>query len=503
MFLLDVKTHLNVEPKISNEIEDIINPKLTIGTLDFQYISSPTNFFVLEPTKKFKDLVQDDDICIHILIGDTHNSAGGQCEEIVDTSITVINTSSTGWFKILDSISSDQQPIDYFVENYFPFKLLQDPDLILSKDTIQQLKKTETSSFLTFIRDNYLPCFSSINELKQKHCFTKNIRYHMVDIRTTSDTLNINLTTQQSVKNPIFFERYFYQTFVNFFRSLNSNEIICVNAQNSIKVEDFILIMLQNKLSECSDILFDENNLFFTKKSLIFKQISKQKGSRIFFINFCKEYWKYAIETLFDLHEFESEKKKLIELFHHRKQLCDNTYTDFGTANSTQKEYINYAYRFNKTIRIFLHITMFPFLDLYYMLRSWKQVPIRSWCSVLNAGSMHAFLIANFLSLKGYFQVRFAEGNLYEIKASKYDIIRMFDSRIKERCLQVSTSVNIDTLSSNAHIDYELINARKKFLGGQLYLKMMNGYQLTREELEVLCKQQKQDIHEVEKLFKF
>jgi hypothetical protein len=79
----------------------------------------------------------------------------------------------------------------------------------------------------------------------------------------------------------------------------------------------------------------------------------------------------------------------------------------------------------------------------------------------------------------------------------------MFDSRIKERCLQVSTSVNIDTLSSNAHIDYELINARKKFLGGQLYLKMMNGYQLTREELEGLCKQQKQDIHEVEKLFKF
>ena len=493
----DVKQKLFVqqaEHSLINDLDDLFEPKLTLGTISFQNISSSTNFFVLEPTIKFKEVVQDDKICLHILIGDTHNSIEGQCK---GSDINVINTSSTGWFKILDSISSAEQPIDYFVENYFPFKLLQDPDLILNKDVIHQLKRTETPSLLTFIRDNYLPCFSSsdtVKELKQKHCFTKNIRYHMVDIRTTADS--INLTNNQQKQNTNFYERYFYQAFLNFFRSLNSNEIISSNV--NVKVEDFILLVLQNDLTKCASILFDENNLLFTKKSLIFKQIQKQKGSKNFFVNFCKEYWTFAIKNLLLFYEFENENKKLIDLINYRKQFSDVMKLDFGSSNISQKEYMIHAFKFNKVLKTFIHIVMFPFLDLYYMLRSWKQVENRSWCSVLNVGSLHAFLIVSFLTTKGYFTLRFAEGKVFEIETTPGDIIPMVDTRVSERCIKVTTSINLDAYSN---VSFEVINNRKNFLGESLYIKMLDGYHLTKQELNDLCKQKQQDIHEVEKLF--
>jgi hypothetical protein len=503
MFSLNVKDQLSIQPNKIENVDDIFNPKFTIGTMDFQFISAPSNFFVLEPTNHFKDLIKDDKICIHMLIGDTHKSTSGQCEEFIDNNdINVINTSSTGWFKILDSISSVEQPIDYFVENYFPFKLLQDPDLILNKNTIQQLKKTELPSLLTFIRDNYLPCFTSDKEIKERYCFTKNIRYHMVDIRTAADKLNVKLTNQQKTKVTIFYERHIYQSFLNFFRSLNSNEIICIqnHAQHTTKVETFILMMLQDNLSECASILFDENNLFFIQKSLIFKQIIKQKGSQTFIMKFCKEYWTFAIKNLFLLHDFVDEKKKIIALIEVRKQFAECINTDFGTANNEQKEYLDHAFKFNKSLKTFLHIVMFPFLDLYYMLRSWKQVPLRSWCSALNAGSMHTFLIASFLSSKKYFHVRFADGKIFEIETSSFDIIK--NSMITERCLQVSTPINIDSFVSST-TSFKTIDIRKKFLGDRLYFMILNGHKITHKELEELSDQKQQNIDDMKKLFNY
>ena len=151
-----------------------------IGGLNLDKLSGPVSVAVLTPTSKAISSTRRK-LPVFLLLGDYHKSFANMCET---TNQIYPSTMSKNWYNLLDSVASKEQPIDYFVESAYVLKILNQYNMfsLMLKEGYEK-----PTSVMSYFYKNYLWCFSA--DPKLNHCFTKNIRYHFADIRTSHNTL--------------------------------------------------------------------------------------------------------------------------------------------------------------------------------------------------------------------------------------------------------------------------------------------------------------------------
>ena len=125
---------------------------LTVGLEQLLAISGPVSFTVLTPINQFHNSTSP----IIVLLGDNHLGSGAMCDtsDICEMyQDRCISTVSVEWYRLLDSISSKERPVDYMVNaSRFPEKNLMvesmfDTKLLNSKDSTYVIKQSDEPFF--------------------------------------------------------------------------------------------------------------------------------------------------------------------------------------------------------------------------------------------------------------------------------------------------------------------------------------------------------------------
>jgi hypothetical protein len=159
---------------------------LEISSLKFDYISGPTSLaFIIPIGESVIPFLKDKTlICPPILLlGDVHKETTLNCG-VIDECITgesnCTSTFSPLFFRCLDSLTNQDYPVDIFLEvGIFP-RFLKDPYLF-DENRFKSLFETN-DGVIPYIPRHHATCFSTAGN-SQEMCFTKNIRYHLSDIR--------------------------------------------------------------------------------------------------------------------------------------------------------------------------------------------------------------------------------------------------------------------------------------------------------------------------------
>jgi len=164
---------------------------IEIGQLKISEISGPTSIYFLSPEE-----TSTIDVPI-LFIGDCHFSFDGMCNNppgpIVDTNrrnnLLSVSAIDPLFFKILDTLGSNNGFIDYYIEYFSKPTWMQDMK-------IASLSEQHNHSVITYLPAKHFACFEK--ESSVELCFTKHIRYHFVDVRNADFTYNFTPVTSAS-----------------------------------------------------------------------------------------------------------------------------------------------------------------------------------------------------------------------------------------------------------------------------------------------------------------
>jgi len=424
-------------------------------------ISGPVQLSILTPTNKF---VFDIDISpTLILLGDDHelsnlcDTSHENLQQVYDRNEGIIlRLTDKSFYKALDKLATSEQPVDYYVESFFPFKLLQ-------KDNYLQIDRKNfvdiVDAVITYLPQKYLACFSTKNTAKkQEVCFTNNIRYHLVDVRFAHTNFNYDSDTDILRNADMSYES---EVITNLICSS-----LLVNHDNPIfhGSSELAIDVLEET---CKDPMhfarwfYNFDNQTFLARSLILKQTKKFYKSRytdvvnrdgsyntksIFSIKlqqFFLEYYEYFITTKFNvarMRELSAQiRKSIISHKNDMKELerKGTIHTSFGNMPMCGIVHIERFKAYSNIISEYVKLLAIPLLDIYFLFRCWKASGTRGWLSVLSAGYNHTDTIRKFLIYKGYFVERFfAETD-----------VKIADGVItKSRCLDLTRTKNKEDL---------------------------------------------------------
>ncbi len=180
--------------------------------------SGPVNYYHLQSTIE--------GIPSFLLFGDEHSGFDGVCDNKRDMDMYTISPSSGMFVQLLANLGSVDQPVDYFVENWFHFK---DPDkevyriksplsevvhlaiqsqkqslMHLTKNTSIQFNETCGLCRKPILLNQY---YSYVENLGYYHArCTHSVRWHSIDVRQPSHMYNViesqfNLTYLSNLTN--------------------------------------------------------------------------------------------------------------------------------------------------------------------------------------------------------------------------------------------------------------------------------------------------------------
>ena len=421
---------------------------LQIGGIKIEKISGPVSFCILKPTQKFLEFAEDDQIPMQILLGDEHYSFEHTCgtldaEHVLTTNSVIVSNFAQNWFRLLDSICTEQHPIDYFIESFVPFKELQKPN--------KQLMKI-APSVMTYIAQHHIPCFSrEQKEIKRDKCLTKNIRYHMAEVRWSINVYHYESNLASSLLTSCF----------EYHR--DNSEFLAKFKQAVEKPEMFFTIF------------FDFNNINLRSNSLIWKQLLKQRtGAKGLFkwIQFITRYYGFVLKSLQTDPAFAPTQQIALECL----QTFDaeqKTFQMYSTGDFTKCDPLIEANKakYQKAIRDMQFYLTLPFIDIYYLLRSWKYTSTpRQWCNVFNAGHLHTFFIQQFLVTNKFFEIMGENIN----KTSP-----------QTRCLTFTKHFSLDQFVPGGIP--KNVNLKVSILGLWMYWNLLNGTKIKTESLRAIA----------------
>jgi len=406
---------------------------LYIADKKIAQISGLVSITILSPTSKFHSDFWDDSP-IFMLLGDNHNGTDMRCNESEDfvretfesREGLILKLMGKSFYQALDKIASHEKPIDYYCESFFPFKLLQkDNYLVLDRANFVNIQE----AVMNYLPRKYLACFSRNEEQKRSKCFTKNIRYHLIDVRFSH--ANFNLLSDDALGNNQM--SYESEVMTNLHCcTLMLNEILSIS-QDSTKAAVVVLEEACNDPMSFARFFYDLDNKEFIERSLVLKQTKKinkgryqgiktHKGEYNVKSNFATqmkefflEYYQYYVDNVYNTH-FEvsilktkvqqsiNEFKEQIRSIHAKKPLY-TTYAIDKKCGFVSEVLFN---KYSKAISSYLFYLCLPIMDIYFLFRAWKTSGYKAWLSVLTAGELHIQLIRSFLiEKKGYFTDNF------------------------------------------------------------------------------------------------
>jgi hypothetical protein len=536
-------------------------------------ISGPTNFALLSPTKTLLDLLGCDYMPMMMMLGDVHSSIrhNNICD---DNAMTTVATFESLWFRLLDSLACKECPIDYSVESFFHPKLLcemktmeQAPFYLDDKRLCKSFKEKAFSP-MNYLQERRLPCFSNTS-YGQSNCFTQNIRYHFVDIRLTASYQNLSYKDKErihimnhkmlegesfqkaftSATNQINGENAFAKYFRPLIQYLNRNDKLEDDSSDSsthyhATLEQYLMHVLQHVfgfenwsysdltsnffgiqvLDLANAIVNDPDNFIemlttlpqFKTSSMLGKQmINKQTNEVVSGLkDILVQYNRYCHTRLFQQNHQYNQFKEIIHIFtkhriafraNYKRKLREDEFPELDSLTERLEELFNFD-DFDELVTDI----MIPFMDMYYLFRSWKQTPSAS-ISIYNAGAAHTATLWSFLKENNYYDSVFATGDKFDNQVvhkiqHNHTLSNEFKSTLKKnvivapQCVQVTKDIDLTQLiqihlNSNPSLlnafnnKVELNKTRYRVLGEDIYIKMLKGHPITNEQLEAIKEQ--------------
>ncbi len=442
-----------------------------IGEVSIDYLNGPIDIFVLEPTNIIKNIIQEIPQ-IFVFLSDHHGNAVEMCPGTLCKNKICIHTTSPAWYKIIDSIATPSEPIDYFIESFFDTALINDPHYMRIEIT-KYVLNSPLNTVMSYIANHHLPCFSKNPDL-QNSCFTNNIRYHFADIRVDSTKHNINIAPEDNFNINLSLEARIFDILSTAFHTetFYNTEKVLFNLQSIDLLE---LCVSDSK--KFIDIIFDPYNATVYENSRILKQLKKIKFTSHddltcikYFHSLIKEYYLWYLDRNI------IDKESLIvvnEAFKLRKQ--DINIVLIGNVTINRKLVYQTNQRLANATNILAIYYTAPFLELYMFFRSLKHVPIRSKICFLNAGFRHTTYFKEFLVYKGLYTLKYPsldqKDPLEKIKTPLY------------RCLNMSENFDFDKYINHRN---QITQNRISIFEPRMYIDILNGNMISVDTLNNL-----------------
>jgi len=420
---MDNKTKLKYTNKKGLIINDTIIKK----------ISGPVSFHLLVPNKK---TIEDSKITLPVIIlfGDIHYSDLNICSPCDEK-----NNCYPIWTREFLNIL-DKDGYTFNIEHAF------------SKDFAGFNYDSTTTPY-----ERLLSYIHYCIKKDTKKCPTKNIRWNYVNTREVDDNFTYNFESKfQEIFNYFFdmsaiFNKpeiksqnldYFFLRFIHFVIYLDDSYI---------EIIDIILEMLENKNFDA--FFNNENN---RNTSLIYKQIKKMP------INFNLDFWKDKMNKYLQFIYENNNLEKMIDFLRNFKQFKNSDFISrIKLEDNLNKAYVTDDYysvfdqdkkkyfiveilNFTTTgIGQFLNKFNSIFLDIYYILRTFKPIDKKTVLSIGFFGYYHNINLIYFLTdiLKSYTLTN----EIMSGGGERILDVKKIDFNDRKRCLDFSNEqINLD-----------------------------------------------------------
>jgi hypothetical protein len=464
---------------------------MKIADLNIDRLSGPVSFVLLKPTQKLQKLLGKNHEALLMLIGDYHRSFEEICEQLDNykTDPTMLSIVTDDWFRLLNNVSSEEHPIDYYVEVSLDFKKMSSQEY---KQMVNKQYDELAPGVMHYLIKHHFECFYSTPTIaldQKPECFTKHLRYHSVDPRSsmyTSDCIEALFVSQ--VKKCL---------------SDFLSETIWINYKSTETKLDFIklLELATTNIGEFWKVLI---SLIFTmkKQSCVWKQIQKlnivddpEEQHLEKWIKFCELYFEtadiFVHSVCPDFNDLQQRMRTYIHKYREKVEYYRSTRSsrnEYSKADQIHSEQIVWSPQEQDFILNFCTQLFSPLLDLYFMLRMWKTVePTKgrnsnpSWLNVLNAGNAHIDRLTFFLvkraklyefastGCKGIIGKKELEFNKHTFTFKTIDEAEDPDDLEPLRCLNIQKcQVNLDDFNPNIE-QIRVQKYRQKVLGLTIY----------------------------------
>jgi hypothetical protein len=493
--------------------------KFQIGGLNIDKLSGPTSVAILTPTKQTQQR-STRKLPVFLFLGDSHVSFNNICDKTTecDSQNKICpSTMSKNWYNLLDSVASQEEPIDYFIESAYILKIINQYNMFsLMWDEDNGMHKP--SSVMRYFDKNYLWCFAA--DPKLNHCFTKHIRYHFADIRknrdsyeslTMSEFENFDIDEEDGIsQNHIDyllkqlleanFENKPFVPYEAWLRTglqyvLQTDKILKIGNKNLI---DLLLLSTQSFELFASEF-FDETDPFFIQYSQIYKQGKKGnieqfygKTLKQFVVNYFKMREK-KINMSVKKNIFEHTKQVIIRLIK-ENQITKENYIRQKFMFATETEvFFRDMYHNNETNFILKWVTWLcsPLMDLYFLLRSWKNIEPKSnrlnnpsWLTIFQGGSSHVETLVSFLIDSKLYEDHCFVGTIKS--SSTFQNIDSNQIKVNTdtipRCIELKCNFDFDIYHNNYN-QLQICKQRIKYFGPKRYLELLDGELISENEL--------------------
>ena len=156
---------------------------LQIGDTNITKISGPISMYYLCPKQEIYDNGGADNFPLFLLFGDYHESKKNSCDPCYNVNKNSIcyKITDENFLKLLDTLSSDELPVDFYTEHWFNGAM-----------------ESNTEGYLNeIIANKRLWCYNKYRtDAKynkfENYCPSNKIRWHMADIRLATSNMNQN-----------------------------------------------------------------------------------------------------------------------------------------------------------------------------------------------------------------------------------------------------------------------------------------------------------------------
>ena len=464
----------------------------SIAGVPIDELSGPVSFSLHVATAKGKEEIGT--VPILMMLGDEHTNVDKRCDETSDVSKNkvIVSTTTPAWYKLLATMATYEQPIDYFIESFYPPKLLQ-----------KEKHLSQTNHFS--MPQNHLACFASRASRAPEtfKCFTKHIRYHLVDVRYSHEHY-------RDLKPDDFDVVYEREIRTNLLCCCFNLDSVLLHKSSTYKAIDVLKESLLNP-SKFIRFAYDFTNPHLIATSLIYKQTQKQQSKNIDkWQSFVFEYYDYYVKIYIlthphVLHEFQNVLECINKHQDHVNNVRSAATSDHWLCHTIQDEFYRQYY---SVVRNAVSNLLNPLLDIYFLLRSWK-VPMndddkddfrnsnRAWLAVLNAGELHCQVIRRFLIHKKWYDTYYIQPT--QMKTHTDPLYRCVSLSSQNNLhsmyqLQQLVTFQIPTLSA-------LTMQRIQLFGYREYINLLKGKAYTPQMIETLAREKSTSVDTILSLF--
>ncbi len=357
---------------------------LFVGDRWIQKLSGPTSFRFLRPKTANQPFF--------ILLGDEHNSFGGQCPNCsCDSSIEkcCYRSYDTAFLQLLDHLSTPTKKVKIFIEAFS--RLINDADneikalgsekfyqrLSDMKDRVLFQNNPKSGEQLPSLYAAYQPCFFKRRDpgAYNKYCPTRNIEWHFADARLTSPRID-----KPNAKLKYGFEHIVFDMILKIFQGFENKNYSFKPGHEFRNHLEFVQIVAEVANSNKKDVSRMIDILLSRTDSLVAKEVRKAGLSRDKIIAFVY----FLVDSTPDVVKETGFVSGFIEILPTILKTNKLPY-----AAEITKEMIDHS-----RLRM-IQITSY-ILDIYFVCRVIKMNDC--WLSVLCAGNEHCKNISHFFT---------------------------------------------------------------------------------------------------------